>query len=118
MPSTREYLSPAKVEQTPSTTDEAHSANIEPASSIEGLSISEEVHDLVQKINTGSSALSQGGETGRKQLLADARALCLTLETPIETLLRITWSQVLRAIVHMYQDSIAHRSSSQHTTQS
>lgn len=117
MPSTREYLSPANVEQTPSTTDDTHSVNIEPASSvIEGLSISEEVHDLVQKISTGSSALSQGGETGRKQLLADARALCLTLETPIETLLRITWSQVLRSIVHMYQDSIAHRSSSQHTT--
>lgn len=99
MSSNREYLSPANVEQTPSTMDDARSAKIESApSAIEGPSISEEVHDLVHKINTGSSALGQGGETGRKQLLADARALCLTLETPIETLLRITWSQVLRRL--------------------
>lgn len=104
MPSIREDVSPANVVQTPSTIDDARSANPESApSAMEGPFTPDEVHDLVQKINTGSSALSQGGETRRKQLLADARALCLTLETPIETLLRITWSQVLRTIAYRYQ---------------
>ena len=103
MPSTREDLSPANVEQTPSAMDDARSANPESApSATECPSIPEEVHDIVQKINNGSNALSQGGETRRKQLLADARVLCLTLETPIETLLRITWSQVLRTIACVY----------------
>ena len=104
MPSPMERLSSTNVENMPSTMDDASSVNIDSApSAIEDPSISKEVQDLVQKINTGSSTLGQSGETGRKQLLADARALCLTLETPIETLLRITWSQVLSTIVHMYQ---------------
>ena len=88
---------PAMAGKGTSTTDvDAHSTLVDPApSSTEDLRISEEVNNLVQKIKVGSSVLGQSGETGRKQLLADARALSLTLETPIETLLRITWSQVL-----------------------
>ena len=101
MPSSVVNPSPATVVEMLLTMDDAHSANIDLASSApQDPFVSKEVQNLVQKINAGSSALDKGGEVGRKQLLADATALCLALETPIETLLRITWSQVLSTIAH------------------
>ena len=101
MPSSVVNPSPTTVVEMLSTMDNAHSIDIDSASSgPQDPSVSKEVQNLLQKINAGSSALVKGSEVGRKQLLADATALCLTLETPIETLLRITWSQVLSTIAH------------------
>lgn len=55
------------------------------------------IPDLVNRISTLGSQLSESNadnEKARRSLLTAARNLCLRLETPIETLRRIVWSEL------------------------
>ena len=50
---------------------------------------------LVKEINSTSSSLNQGkNEDARQQCLAAARSLCCALETPLDSALRLSYSDV------------------------
>ena len=50
---------------------------------------------LVKEINSSSSSLNQDkNEDARQQCLAAARSLCYALETPLDSTLRLCYSDV------------------------
>lgn len=50
---------------------------------------------LVKEINSSSSRLDQGeNEDARQQCLAAARSLCSALETPLDSALKLCYSDV------------------------
>lgn len=53
-----------------------------------------DVSTLLREIALKSTTLEKNGESGRRDLLSNARSLCYKLETPIESLLRICCAEV------------------------
>ena len=54
-----------------------------------------DVAALVKEINSSSKSLNQGrNEDARQQCLAAARSLCCALETPLDSTLRLCYSDV------------------------
>ena len=54
-----------------------------------------DVNTLVKEINSSSSGLNEGkNEDARQQCLAAARSLCYALETPLDSTLRLCYSDV------------------------
>ena len=58
-------------------------------------SVPYDVPALVEKINTTSKNVDKDAGDARRQCLDAARSLCFALETPIESILRSTWAEVL-----------------------
>ena len=52
------------------------------------------VSELLERVSSKGKNIQDGGDKARKELLATARSLCLALETPIESILRMEWAEV------------------------
>ena len=56
--------------------------------------VSPKLETILASISSGGDALRQGEAYARRNLLDAARSLIAELETPIETITRITWAEV------------------------
>ena len=52
-----------------------------------------DISRILANLNTEAQSFSDGNESSRNELLAQARSLCLALETPVEAIARMVWSQ-------------------------
>ena len=58
------------------------------------------INSLLEEVASKGKALTSGDLSIRKSLLSSVRALCLALETPIESVLRMEWAEVSKKPQH------------------